>query len=253
MAAGDPFGTVPPRAPRRWRALLPTVLIPIAAVALLALVAAGPGGPAGRLHLGGLRRLVTEASDSCAAKGISTPVGHEGSCIRVSDSGAEREYRVVDRAHTLTMPGYEVRLGGERIVPTTVSRPRDESLYPDGRGLLVSLWLTVTDSGPAPLRLLGSTGSGRRPRYPARTTIELSVPEAASDGPLVGFPAIVEPVGGPPGTLPAAIAPGASASGWVSFVCSDATARTMRLRPADLDFYGRDHGVAVVGQVRLWK
>jgi hypothetical protein len=102
----------------------------------------------------GIARLVLvvvatshQTTDSCASAGISTAAGREGICVRdFGLDGGKTTYNVVDKSHTLKMPGYDARILASNLSTILVSG-NDQADYPDNKGLLVSYDLAVTNTG----------------------------------------------------------------------------------------------------------
>jgi hypothetical protein len=194
----------------------------------------------GWLHIG-------SSLPSCAAAGISTPVGREGKCARISGLFSSTVYNVVDRAHKLQMPEYQARLIGTRIAPTRVDGPfADAKEYPDHRGLLVSFEITISNTSGSPLPF-DSTGKDIElalPRSPG-SEVDMAEEELLSSQGTPAQPSLAQQ-----GAIPTQ----GVVTGWATFVEPRSSLAILGTRPADLDFYRVEHpGERYVGQIRLWK
>lgn len=185
--------------------------------------------------------------DTCASKGISTVAAKEGTCVRDDSSfGRHTTFNVVDSGHALQMPGFDARLLASVVGHTTVFGPALNSTdYPNGDGLVVSLELSVTNTGSAPLEF-DQTG----------TDVDILIPPTDNPAQEFARPQVPYPAGAPGPQLDqeGAISAGQSLSGWVSFVAPIWATPRLTARPADLELYRPGHdNQGYVGQIRLWK
>jgi hypothetical protein len=154
-------------------------------------------------------------------------------------------YNVVDRAHTLRMPEYDARLDTSTTSTTTLVGPVNASEFPDREGLLASFEVTITNTGHLPLALDATSED-----------TNLVLPKSPGSADAVRWSELPHP-NGAPGTLLAQespIAPGATVSGWVTFLTSLVEQPTLKERPADLDLLPPNHrNRDYIGQIRLWK
>jgi hypothetical protein len=232
---------VPQRHPGRRRHLRGAriaLLVCAVLVKLTIIVLAHSSSLQARLHIG-------SPYPDCKAAGIGTAEGREGTCAnRRGLFRAARVSVVVDRAHTLRMPGYHARIVGRTLRPTTVVNG-SETDYPGGRGWMASFRVRVTNDTDTPLRFDAEAED-----------IALIVPQAAGSpvdniwserDRLVGRQ-------GPSFGTQGPIAPGASASGWAEFVIPIWQAPLLHERPADLQFFVPGHrDDRFDGLIRLWK
>lgn len=231
----------------RWASIATIALVVAAWLLLIAL--ASPSGRA-LLHVG-------SSYPSCAAARISTPEGREGVCARGDGlSGQVTVYNVVDRHHVLEMPEYEASVSALRMAPTRVTNAAEnEDLYPDGHGQLVSLLVTVTNTGRTPLQFGEAVGYAPKASYPSHPIIELALPESLGSEADINYPAIINGRGAPAPSVfqRVALAPHERVTGWVSFVAPAWSASVLHRRPADVDFFRANASSRYVGQIRLWK
>lgn len=203
----------------------------------------------GGVAAGGLAALAvvviaTHLNDSCSTAGISTAAGREGVCTRYSGFFAKTTYNVVDAGHVLHMPGYDAQLLATQVSTTTVSNPQsDPFAYPNGRGLLVSFEISVTNDGRSPL-MFDSGGKD----------VALLLDDDGLDS-ETSFPDLPNAIGEPGQAIAddSPLQPGQTATGWVSIVAPAWTTKVLNKRPSDLDFFSPDHGTSYIGQIRLWK
>ena len=186
-------------------------------------------------------------NDSCAQAQISTPVGAEGTCTRGGGPfgwfGATT-YNVVDSGDTLRMPGYDVTLMQNTITSVAVNGPA--SAYPGSIGLLVSFEVAVSNTGSVPLTPDGDPSD-----------FDLAaIPIGANCGTCISLaPQALSAPNGPAPQLNVlgTVAPGATATGWVSFVVPPWTRPYLNARPADLEVHPPGDPSSYIGQIRLWK
>jgi hypothetical protein len=249
-SAAEAFGA-PPRRRRR-----PSFAVIVVAVTLgAALITLGQFSVRGWLHVGRLLH-------SCVGAGISTREGREGHCERIDGLFSQPTvYNVVDRHRVLRMPEYEARLLSSTIASTHVKvSARDRSLYPDGRGWLVSYELLITNTRATPLLFGQFPGETARPLYPQHSQVELLIPESlessrsGSDDDS-GFGELVNGNGAPRPSIGVRrmIGPHESVTAWATFVAPEWSRDLLSSRPADLDLLRGDGESHYVGQIRLWK
>jgi hypothetical protein len=252
---GDPFGTQSsPRRPfGRLRRPARGVWLIVTIVCVLARVLLIVDGPS----TGGVLLDVVAGHPSCVAAGIDSAGGREGTCVE-GPLGSLTTVHVVDRARRLGMPEYDVRLLGSQVAPTRVSNAaKNEDLYPDGAGQLVSYELSVTNTGEGPLRFGVGTGYQRPASYSPDPVVELALPESlrsASDL-VVTYPPIIEGHHAPTHSIlqQPPIAPHETRTGWVSFIASAWALSVLHKPGADIDFYKVDGDQHYRGSIRLWK
>lgn len=227
-----------PRRSRVWsvRRVLSIVVLCVIMVGLVGQVVSKITGQDGTDNGKGL--------PDCAAAGISTAAAREGSCVRTTGIfGTTTIYTVVDRAHALTMPGYNARLIAERTSETKVRGPNaNSSDYPGGLGLIASFKLSITDTTGKPLSF-DATGSDVDLLLTAPSSSEYSVNEALNQQALMS-PTLSEHE---------PIRPHATVSGWVTFVAPLWASKTLNTSKNDLELFlpGQSHAKHV-GQIRLW-
>lgn len=211
------------------------VAAPLLAVGALVLAATSPG-----------------VGSTCAARGISTPVAREGTCLRGANLfGRGVTYNVVDAGHVLRMPGVDAQLLATTMQPVVITDPQlSPSFYPHGTGTLVCFEVAITNRGPA--RLTYDAGGA---------DVDLLLQDVQSradsyefaDLPRVGHEPMPALAGQPP------IQPGQTAVGWVAFDAPEWAPETLTSRASDLEFRLPADGNATkprngyVGQIRLWK
>ena len=183
--------------------------------------------------------------DTCASKGISTSAAREGICQRERNLfGGGVTYNVVDAGHTLSMPGYQAVLLSSSLAPITAEGPyATAALYPNHQGLLVSFEIEIANDGQGSLQL------------PATQVITVNTPDApGSQAGNQWWPSAgVTTAPAPQLYEEAALAPGQSNVGWVSFILPPSIEPLVTARSSDLDFYPADETHDYVGQIRLWK
>ncbi|MHB8691911.1 MAG: hypothetical protein ACYDHH_11745 [Solirubrobacteraceae bacterium] len=223
-AAGTALGARSRRPGWPQRALLAGLIV-LAAVVLPTVLTLGPG-------------------DTCVSKGIATPAGREGICVRTLGLlGASTTYNVVDSGHTLHMPGYDVRLLSSTSRVTTVTGG-DTADYPGGTGLLVSYLVSITNTQDSPL-LFDTAGQDT----------DLALPYRPNDPNTPTWGQVLQPQGAPTpqvgqqGPIPAHT----FLTGWLTFVVPLKLEQYLNTRPADLEFYRPGQERGYVGQIRLWK
>jgi hypothetical protein len=171
-------------------------------------------------------------------------------------TSGETVNNVVDRRQVLRMPEYDARLLGSSITPTRVQNAGQESLYPGGRGELVSYEIRITNTSAAPLLFGAGIGRQPTPSYPRQSLLGLALPSSPGRGSLdEEFPAILNARGAPgPAIFQAQpIAPGATLTGWASFIAPANAWSLVHARPADMDFWRTNNDQHYVGMIRLWK
>jgi hypothetical protein len=192
-----------------------------------------------------IRAAVGIGLPTCQAAQISTPAGREGLCVvdqGIFGGGETRN--VVDADHQLNMPGYQVRLVRIEVSPTHVSNWEvHPDVYPDGRGLLVSCAIVLTNTSSSPL-ILDPTGQNT----------DLLVNDIQGGG-SVSFPDLPSAQGAPGLAIGGqAIASHQTATGWLSFVAPTWIPTVLTARASDLEFYRPgDTARSYVGHIRLWK
>ncbi len=194
---------------------------------------------------------------TCLAAGIDSAEGHEGTCVEGSLSSLTT-VNVVDRARTLRMPEYDVRLLESQITPTRVSNASEnEDLYPDGHGQLVSYELSITNTGEQPLLFGVGTGPERRASYSPSPDVELALPESptSTSNLVTTYPPIIEGRRAPTPSIlqQPPIAPHETRTGWVSFIAPAWALSVLGKPGADVDFYKVNATRSYRGSIRLWK
>jgi hypothetical protein len=181
---------------------------------------------------------------NCHSARISTPEGREGTCaVRYGWHRAEVSV-VVNRTHTLHMPGYDARILNSNVTPTIVPNANDAD-FPHGRGWLAAFHILITNTSSKPLRF---DANGR--------DVDLLYPLVA--GHALGNATYQQlgvrgRQGDPPGQYQPIPAHGL-AIGWVTFVVPQWVPPLLNVRAADLEFYRPGHtDRAFNGQIRLWK
>jgi hypothetical protein len=232
-AAANAFGTPTGQAPWYGAVALLVALV----LFLVAHTLSGSSAPSW---------LPTHLPD-CNTAGITAAGGREGICSDAATIfGGGTVYNVVDAGHTLRMPGFDVRLLGFRVAPTTVTNAQiDPEDYPNDQGQLVSVEVAVTNEGAAPL-VFDRTGSDD----------DLVIPDLQGPDPAIAIVELVDPSGAP-GVSIAQQGPVAShgtITGWISFVAPDWAASVIHQPGSDVEFYvPGDLARQYVGQLRLWK
>jgi uncharacterized RDD family membrane protein YckC len=241
-------GDVADEEPERpgWRvAVYPALWL---SAVLLATFALGLGKAAGQ------RERALAQHPACAEAGIGTPEGREGVCTEISGpAGAIAVHNVVDGAHALRMPEYEARLLDSQASPTHVTNSSEnESIYPGGRGELVSLQIAITNTGSRPLQF--GEASDRPAFYPTHATVELALPRLIAPTDLA-YPAILNGRRAPTPSIFQAqpIVPGGRRVGWATFVAPPWALSVLHARPADVVFLRPGGGRSYFGEIRLWK
>jgi hypothetical protein len=190
----------------------------------------------------------------CEEAGIDSAGGNEGTCVEGSATWLTT-VTVVDRARTLQMPGYRVRLLEAESSTTTVTNASEHaSYYPGGEGQLVSYLLAVTNTENYAQQFGSGTSFRMRASYAARSPVELVLPEL-SGGMATNYPPIIDGRGAPEPSLlnQPPIAPGQTITGWVSFIAPEWAERVIRRRGSDIDFYKINDEPGYRGAIRLWK
>jgi hypothetical protein len=227
-----------PRGRRHLRGPRIALVVCVVLVKLTIIALAHSSSLQARLHIG-------SRYPDCKAAGIGTAEGREGTCAdRRGLFRAARVSVVVDRAHTLRMPGYHARIVGRTLTPTTVVNGSDTD-YPGGRGWMASFRVRVTNDTDAPLRFDAQADD-----------IALIVPQAAGSAVDNIWSERARLIGrqGPSFGAHGPIAPGTSAIGWAEFVIPIWQAPLLHERRADLQFFVPGHrDEHFNGLIRLWK
>jgi hypothetical protein len=225
-----PPSSRPPRRHRRSITVIVTVILQ------LALGAAFRPTVQGWLHIG-------SRYPDCSWSAVDS--GKEGTCADRRGLFAPADVAVVvDRAHTLRMPGYDARLVSSAIKPTRVTGGSDDE-YPGERGWLASFLVEVTNTGDKPL-----------PLDAKGTDIDLIMPVSAGSAHQIGRPQIRRAYDsrGPSVGEQVPIAPDQTVTGWAEFVVPIWAPPMLRARPADLEFFRPGQPDSHFrGLIRLWK
>jgi hypothetical protein len=186
----------------------------------------------------------------CEIKGISTSEAREGSCMGADSAGSHPvEYRVVDRARTLHMPNYTVRIVGWHSRPFPITRRRADTEAAEPKAVISAL-LVVTNTSRDRLVVPGMVGG--RHRFADEVIAELFAPDLEGPYPVAADRAAPGPSGGPVPKL-RTIAPRATVRAWINFVAHASTVKQLTAREANVDFYNTEHGREITGRIRLWK
>jgi hypothetical protein len=191
-----------------------------------------------KLHLG-------SPYPNCDSARISTPEGREGTCaVRYGWGHPVEVSVVVNRTHTLRMPGYDARILESDVTPTAVPDGNDAD-YPNHRGWLASFCILITNTSSKPLRF-DANGHDVDLLYPL-------VAGHAEGNMAFQQLGVRGRRGDPPGQY-GPIPPHGLAIGWATFVVPHWVPPLLRVRAADLEFYRPGHtDRAFNGQIRLWK
>jgi membrane protease YdiL (CAAX protease family) len=210
-----------------------------------------------RVYIGAQYRSIGTQYRPCTAAGIDSAEGHEGICVE-GPVASRTTVNVVDRARTLHMPEYDVRLLESQIMPTHVTNAfKHPGLYPHGDGQLVSYELSLTNTTERPEQFGIGTDHRPRPFYSPNPDIELELPETpeSTNYFVATYPPIIQGRRAPtPSILQQPfIAPHETRNGWVSFVAPAWTLSVWNKPPEDLNFFKLDGDRRYRGAIRLWK
>jgi membrane protease YdiL (CAAX protease family) len=258
LHAGDLVAAIGPvgarlRTGRFWATL---------AAVLVVVVFAGLFRPATQSQqsqaLAGRRASAGSPPPTCIEAGIDSAGGNEGTCVE-GPAASPTTVVVVDRARTLRMPEYAVRLLGSEAQGTRVTNAsREPGVYPNGEGQLLSYELSVTNTGSQPFVFGVGPAYVTPASYVPNPIVELSLPESSdvNDSLTNGYEPLIDGHGAPrPGLLQQPpIEPGETRTGWVSFVAPVSSLRSMYEPGADVDFYrAQSTAQSYRGSIRLWK
>ena len=229
---------------RRSAVIALTALVVAARVALLI---SDTAGSSGLLH--------PLPYTSCGAPAFEPPESREGLCAL--DEGSNIVVKnIVDRNSTLHMPEYDARLITWTIARTHVTNWRNEpALYPEGRGVLVSLEVEISNPGSKPLQYGPPIARASAPSYRPHLPAELALPISAGPGEDASFAALFNARGAPSPSLfgQPPVQPGLSITGWISVVAPASASGLMGMERSDLELRPVDGNPNYVGIIRLWK
>jgi hypothetical protein len=194
---------------------------------------------------------------SCGSAAFEPPESHEGLCTVYERSTGIVVRNIVDRDRILHMPEYDARVITWTMAPTHVSNWREEppGLYPQGRGLLVSVEVEISNPADHALQFGPLIARSSTPSYSPNPPAELTLPIFTGPDTDTGIAALLNPRGAPEPSLfgQPPIEPRASITGWLSFVVRLGAGSLVGTLRSGLTLYPIDGNPNYQGIVRLWK